>query len=109
MNLIIYRVVNGNDITKLVVFIPRGSNAQRVMEEAANKNIKLRFQATYFNRELGYFVDKIGDTASANGNYWFLYVNDGPGHALRFSPLGVSNWITNHGSTVEWRYESRMH
>ena len=89
--------------------IRRGFNAQKVMEIAANKNSTLRFQATYFNRELGYFVDKIGDTPNADGNYWFLYVNDGPGHALRFSPLGVSNWIPNEDSTVEWRYESRQH
>ena len=89
--------------------IRRGSNAQKVMERAANKNSALRFQATYFNRELGYFVDKIGDTPNADGNYWFLYINNGTGDALRFSPLGVSNWIPNHGSTVEWRYESRQH
>ena len=37
--LIIYRVVNEAETTELTVVIPQVSNAQRVMEEAANENI----------------------------------------------------------------------
>ena len=103
--MITYRVVNENEITELIVVITQGSNAQRVMEEAANENSALRFQVTYYDRELGYLVDKIGDTPNTDTTYWLLYVNDGPGEDLYPSPLGISNWIPNEDSTVEWRYE----
>lgn len=100
-----YNVVNGTDVTQLNLTIPYGSNAQKVMEMGADADAQLRFQVTYYNQELGYFVDTIGNTSSvpSENKYWILYV--GLGTNLAPSPVGISHYIVPQNSTVELRYE----
>lgn len=102
--LVYYNVVNesGSPI-KQQVSVPHGSTAQNVMEMGANQNAELRFQVTYYNTELGYFVDKIGDTANAPPKYWILYVGNGD---LTPSTVGISNYHPTPNSTVEMRFEN---
>lgn len=49
---------------------------------------------------LGYFVESINGTKSADGFYWFLYIND------TSSPLGASSALVQVGDVVEWRYKT---
>ena len=48
---------------------------------------------------LGLFVDSINGKKSADGSYWFLYVNG------KSSDTGTSATTLKAGDTVEWRYE----
>ena len=100
-----YNVVDGTDVTQLKLIIPSGSNAQKVMEMGADSNAQLGFQVTYYNQELGYFVDAIGNTSNvpSENKYWILYV--GWGSNLSPSPVGISHYIPPPNSTVELRYE----
>ena len=99
-----YNVVNGNAITPQKVSVPYGSTAQTVMEMGANAKSELKFQATYYGADLGYFVDKIGDTPNApTKKYWIMYVGQEP--YLQPSPVGISYWIPPPNSTVEMRFE----
>lgn len=50
---------------------------------------------------LGFFVEEINGTRSADGYYWILLVNG------ERSDLGVSSARVERGDTIEWRYESR--
>jgi len=48
---------------------------------------------------LGFFIEEIGGHKNADGNYWFLYIND------ESSQKGASQTKVSPGDIVEWRYK----
>lgn len=48
---------------------------------------------------LGFFVEEINGTRSADGYYWILYVNG------TSSQTGVSETAVSAGDVIEWKYE----
>ena len=91
--------------TPVMVRVPVGSVALRVMELAVDQDRSYRFSATYFGTQLGYFIDTIDGVTSDDPCYWFFYYQP-PGMSPVFSNLGVSNFvIPDNGGTVIFRYE----
>lgn len=100
---VLYSVVTGSNSKKLTLTMPYGSTAQKVMEAAVNVDENLKFNLTFYDLEVGYFVTAIGYTWATPGKNWLLYV--GRGGNLHLSPCGVSHWIPPPNSTVELRFE----
>ena len=86
--------------------VPAGSVALIVMQEAANDDSQLRFTATYFGSDLGYYIDAINGTSTDSENrcYWLIYVRY-PNGTEFLSPLGVSSYVLpGTGYSLIWRY-----
>lgn len=61
-----------------------------------------RGQLSFSGRDfpgLGFFVEEINGTRSADGYYWILLING------KKSDRGVSSARVERGDTIEWRYE----
>ena len=95
------------DPDTVTVTVPIKSRALIVMQEAASMNSDLRFSATYFGSELGYFIEKLNGTNSDLGKscFWFIYIRDPKGNEF-LSPLGVSNYVLRgNGYSIVWRFQ----
>lgn len=69
-----------------------------VMEQATDQDKNFRFSATFFNKELGWFVDAynfVYANYTLDFSYWQIL--DGEMKPL---PVGISNYIPANGETV---------
>ena len=86
-------------------------SAQRVLEEATNFGRDYRFTVSYFNNELGYFVDAINGTSgnTTTNCFWLFYIRLPSGTECQ-PEVGISNYvIPSDGHTVIMRYQFAEH
>ena len=83
-----------------------GATAQNVMEAGANSDNSVRFVATYYNAQLGYYINKIGQVGEESGMSWMFYWAQGDGEPQKAN-VGVSHfYIPNDGYTIILKLES---
>ena len=99
-----YAVEFPDQTVQVPVTVPVGATAQNVMEAGANANPNLRFVAMYYNTQLGYFINKIGNVGGDPNMYWQLLWSENNGPLIP-SDKGVSNFvIPAAGYTIWMRY-----
>jgi hypothetical protein len=77
---------------------PAGTTLQSAMDRLAAEDSSFVFTTEEYP-SLGKFVTSINGKTSADGNYWFLYING------KESETGISTTIIHQGDTIEWKYE----
>ncbi|KAK7093671.1 cobalamin binding intrinsic factor-like [Littorina saxatilis] len=68
-----------------------------MMQEAATQDTSFRFSGTYFNLNLGWFVDAYNGTYASSEDQTYWEILDGN---MRPTPVGVSYYQPKNGETV---------
>jgi cytoskeletal protein RodZ len=83
--------------TNYPLVAPLNSTVEAAMKILESQDPSFTFAEQSYP-DLGEFVESINGKASANGYYWFLYVNG------KDSSTGASQTIVHSGDVIEWRY-----